>query len=207
MTGCRGCSRGFRLHRDWTSRWTSLVPAAGEAPFLPLAEAKGSLKVLVVYIRAQDASPTPSTVYETVFTNEVSSKSQFARCSLQSIAAGTDFLGVLEVSVIRKSAVRTRLNCQCRGRLALARIQSVTGDTSITNTRQYADSGPVHCPAGYRQLAIELREVVECPFTMTSGHLLVGDGARNWVRPILLIFVVYVFHVCSRLFFRQFYCR
>jgi hypothetical protein len=26
--------------------------------------------------------------------------------------------------------------------------------------------------------------------------LLVGDGARNWVRAILLIFVVYVFHVC-----------
>jgi hypothetical protein len=107
-----------------------------------LAEAKGSLKVLVVYIRAQDASPTPSTntVYETTFQNEVSLKSQFARCSLNQLRLEPTALGVLEVSVDMKVSGTDKTQfVNAAEDLALARIKSITGDTSITNTRQYAD--------------------------------------------------------------------
>ena len=107
-----------------------------------LAEAKGTLKLLVVYIRANDASPTASTntVYETAFQNEVSLKSQFARCSLNQLQLEPTALGVLDVTVnMRVSGTDKTQFVNAAEDLALARIQAATGDTSITNTRQYAD--------------------------------------------------------------------
>jgi hypothetical protein len=107
-----------------------------------LAEAKGTLKVLVVYIRASNASPTPSTnsVYQTAFQNEVSLKSQFARCSLNQLQLEPTALGVLDVTVnMRVGSTDKTQFVNAAEDLALARIRSITGDTSITNTRQYAD--------------------------------------------------------------------
>jgi hypothetical protein len=107
-----------------------------------LADAKGTLKVLVVYIRAKDASPTPSTntVYETAFQNEVSLKSQFARCSLNQLQLEPTALGVLDVTVNMKVSGTDKTQfVNAAEDMALARIQAITGDTSITNTRQYAD--------------------------------------------------------------------
>jgi hypothetical protein len=107
-----------------------------------LPEAKGTLKVLVVYIHAKDASPTPSTntVYETAFQNEVSLKSQLARCSLNQLQLEPTALGVLDVTVkIKVSGTDKTQFVNAAEDMALARIQSITGDTSITNTRQYAD--------------------------------------------------------------------
>jgi hypothetical protein len=57
----------------------------------------------------------------------------------------------------------------------------------------------LHCPAGYRQLVTYASVGGGMSVYNDEWDLLVGDGARNWVRAILLIFVVYVFHVCLSL--------
>jgi hypothetical protein len=107
-----------------------------------LATATGTKKVLIVYIRAKDADPTPSvnTVYETAFENEVSLKHQYARCSRGLLNLEPTELGVLDVTV-NLSIDKTDKNAlvQAAEAIALLRIQEVTKDLSITNTRQYAD--------------------------------------------------------------------
>jgi hypothetical protein len=108
-----------------------------------LAEATGTLKVLIVYIRAQDASPNFSTddIYATAFQNEVSLKHQFARCSQNQLNLEPTGLGVLDVYVNMRVDDGTDKTAFVNAAedLALAAIQKTTGDYSISNTRQYAD--------------------------------------------------------------------
>jgi hypothetical protein len=120
MTGCRGCSRYFhRLHRDWTSRWTSLVPAAaGEAP-LPL----GRSQRISQGLGGIHSSPgcESNTVYEYSLRNSLYKRSlveEPVRPLLTSIRSWNRLPGVLEVSVNMKVSGTDKTQfCQCRGRL------------------------------------------------------------------------------------------
>jgi hypothetical protein len=107
-----------------------------------LQTATGTKKVLVVYIRALDADPTASvnTVYQTTFENEVSLKHQYARCSRGLLELEPTELGVVDVTVnLSVDNTDKTAFVNAAEDLALLRIQDITGDLSITNTRQYAD--------------------------------------------------------------------
>jgi hypothetical protein len=125
-----------------------------------LASALGDLSVLVVYIKTNDAQPTPSqeTVYETCFENEISLKWQYHHCSRGQLNLEPTAMDVLTVNVdmnIIDQNVRQTVLVNAAEELAIQAINdfynlngsngntitTVTGRvvSQITNTRQYSD--------------------------------------------------------------------
>jgi hypothetical protein len=128
---------------------TTVQPALVEHRYLStkhasrhLAETKGNLKVLVVYIEAADAVPTPSAqdIYLSVFENEVSLKWQYYHCSNEQLKLEPTELNVLTVKLDLKVAKNDQIAMvNAAEQAAVSAIQDVTGDSTFGNSRQYAD--------------------------------------------------------------------